>query len=107
MGRNAAQRLEAVLEAFAAISHHRHDTDLAAVLHRGAHVNHAHQRLHMFVQELVADAAAAGAVRADLPADELATFCLHALTAAGSLPTQAAVHRLVQVVLTALMRDQL
>jgi hypothetical protein len=33
---------------------------------------------------------------------ELATYCLHAITAASELPSQAAVRRLVQVTLTGL-----
>jgi AcrR family transcriptional regulator len=98
-----AQRLEAVLTAFAAISHHQqHDTGLAALLHRGEHVTAAHQHLREFIGELVAEAAAAGAVRRDVPADELTLYCLHALTAAGSLHSPPAVHRLVQTILTGL-----
>src|SRR5438046_3637813 len=39
----AAARLEDVLRAFAAISHHRGDSDLAALLHRGPHIVRAQQ----------------------------------------------------------------
>jgi AcrR family transcriptional regulator len=98
----AAQRLEAVLTAFAAIAHQRHDTDLAALLHRGEHVTAAHQHLHEFIRDLVAEAAETGAVRQDIPADELTLYCLHALTAAGSLNSPPAVRRLVQATLTGL-----
>jgi AcrR family transcriptional regulator len=98
------QRLEAVLTAYAAaISHQReHGTDLAALLHRGEHVAAAHQHLRQFIQDLVAEAAQTGAVRQDVPADELAIYCLHALSAASSLHSPAAVHRLVQATLTGL-----
>jgi hypothetical protein len=50
----------------------------------------------------VADATAAGQVRGDVAADELAAFCLHALEAATGLPSKAAVRRLVQVTLAGL-----
>lgn len=97
------ERLQAVLETFAALTHQHHDGDLAALLHRGEHVSRAHQHLHIFVQDLMADAAAAGALRNDVPADELATYCLHALSAASSLETAEAVHRLVQITLAGLV----
>jgi AcrR family transcriptional regulator len=99
---NAAERLEAVLTAYAkAISHRReHDNDIAGMLHRGEHVAAAHQHLREFIRDLIADAAAAGAIRQDIPADELTVFCLHALAAAGSLHEPAAIQRLIQTTLT-------
>ncbi|MEU9020151.1 TetR/AcrR family transcriptional regulator [Actinomadura sp. NPDC048394] len=103
----AGRRLEAVLAGYAAMVSHRaaHDTGAAAGLHRGEHVAAAHRRLHAFVRELIADAAAAGAVRQDVPAGELAAYCLHALAAAGALHEEAAVHRLVRTTLTGLRAD--
>jgi AcrR family transcriptional regulator len=100
----AAQRLAAVLTAYAsAISRQqRHDADLAAQLHHGEHVAAAHQHLRAFIRDLIADAATAGAVRHDIPADELTLYCLHALSAAGSLHSQPAIHRLIQTTLTGL-----
>jgi AcrR family transcriptional regulator len=100
----AAERLRAVLTAYAnAISRRRaHDDDLAGMLHSGEHVAAAHQRLREFLRELVAGAAAAGAVRQDIPADELTLYCLHALGAAAGLHDAAAVERLVQATLTGL-----
>jgi AcrR family transcriptional regulator len=97
----AARRLEAVLTTYAqAIFHRRaHDNDLAGMLHRGENVAAAHQYLREFIRELIIDGAAAGAVRQDAPADELAVYCLHALGAATSLQDPAAVHRLVQTTL--------
>lgn len=97
-GGDARDRLEAVLEAFALISHAPHDRELSALLHGGAHVARAHRRLHAFVRDLIAEAANAGRVRTDVAPDELANYCLHALTAAGSLRSKAAVKRLVGVV---------
>lgn len=96
------QKLQAVLEAFALISHQRHDGDLAALLHRGDHVARAHRHLRALIGELVAEGAKAGQLRTDIAPDELAAYCLHALTAASSLPSKAAVHRLVAVTLTGL-----
>jgi hypothetical protein len=43
-----------------------------------------------------------GDVRNDVAPDELAIYCLHALTAAGSLRSKAAVRRLVKVTLAGL-----
>jgi len=73
-----------------------------ALLHRGGHVAHAEQHLKALVRSLLQEAAKAGDIRADVPADELADYCLHALTAAGRLPSKPAVRRLVTVTLAGL-----
>jgi AcrR family transcriptional regulator len=99
------ERLEAVLTAFALISRGNHDTDLAALMHRGGHVVQAQQQLHAFITDLIADAAKAGELREDIPPGELATYCLHALTSASSLPSKAAITRLVAVTLAGLRPD--
>jgi AcrR family transcriptional regulator len=97
------QRLAAVLQAYALMNHGRpHGTDLSALLHRGEHVSHAHRRLAGLIEGLLADAAAAGAVRDDVGPGELAAYCLHALGAAGALTSKAAVRRLVAVTLSGL-----
>ncbi|CAM5684378.1 putative HTH-type transcriptional regulator [Streptomyces afghaniensis 772] len=96
----AAARLEAVLREFALISRasrQHHDGDAAAFLHRDRRVSQAQQRLHGMVEDLLADGARSGDVRDDIAPGELASYCLHALTAAGDLPSEAAVHRLVTV----------
>jgi len=100
----AAERLEAVLEAYALISHHReyNGTELAAFLHRGEHVAWAQQQLIDMIRDLLTEAAGTGYVRNDVASEELASYCLHALTAASSLPSEAAVRRLVQVTLAGL-----
>jgi hypothetical protein len=41
-------------------------------------------------------------VRRDIPPDEMANYCHHALSAAGTLPSQAAIQRLVTVTLAGL-----
>jgi AcrR family transcriptional regulator len=96
---NADQRLRAVLAAYALIAHQHPDTELAAMLHRGEHIARAEQHLRDFITELITEGAKAGDLRDDVAPDELAIYCLHALNAAGSLPSQAAVHRLVTVTL--------
>jgi AcrR family transcriptional regulator len=101
-GGSPIHRLEAVLRAFALITHERHGGELATLLHQGDHVRRAQQHLRDFVTELVAEAVAAGEVRTDVAPAELAAFCLHALTAAGALPSKAAVGRLVSVTMAGL-----
>ena len=96
---SAEQRLEGVLEAYALIAHEHHGTELAALLHRGEHVAHAQQQLRKFIGDLLADGARNGDIRTDVAPDELASYCLHALTAASSVPSKAAVRRLVKVTL--------
>ncbi len=99
----AGGRLEAVLEAYALMTSERpHGTELAALLHRGEHIARAHQHLSGFIQDLLAEAAKAGDVRDDVAPDELASYCLHALSAASRLPSKAAVHRLVAVTVAGL-----
>lgn len=103
-----AERLEAVLDAYALIHQGRvhrhrdeqHGTELAAFLHRGEHHARAQQQLHDFIRDLLVEAAQSGDVRDDVAPDELASYCLHALTAASSLPSEAAIRRLVAVTLT-------
>ncbi len=100
--RDAGERLEAVLEAYAFIQHEHHGTELAALLHRGEHVARAQQQLTGFIRDLLTDGAESGHVRDDVAPDELANYCLHALTAAIRLPSKAAVRRLVMVTLAGL-----
>ncbi|MGI8909900.1 MAG: TetR/AcrR family transcriptional regulator [Rubrobacteraceae bacterium] len=102
---DAGERLEAVLEAYALISHEshgHHDTELAALLHRGEHIARAQQQLHDMIRDLLAEAAETGDLRDDVAPDELASYSLHALAAASSMPSEAAVRRLVQVTLAGL-----
>jgi AcrR family transcriptional regulator len=101
-GGDAGERLEAVLEAYALISHEHHGTELAAFLHRGEHVARAQQQLSDFIRDLLIEGAETGDLRDDVAPGELASYCLHALTAASSLPSKAAVRRLVRVTLAGL-----
>ncbi|HEX2090521.1 MAG TPA: TetR/AcrR family transcriptional regulator, partial [Actinomycetota bacterium] len=105
-------RLKAVLEAYAFIDHehhgserrHRHlqDPALSALLHRGGHVARAHRQLSAMIRDLISEAARTGSVRGDVSPAELANYCLSALEAARTLPSKAAVRRLVNVTLDGL-----
>jgi AcrR family transcriptional regulator len=99
---DAGERLEAVLEAYALISHDshgHHNTELAAFLHRDEQVAGAQRQLRNMIRDLLTEGAESGNLRDDVAPDELASYCLHALTAARSLPSKAAVRRLVTVTL--------
>jgi AcrR family transcriptional regulator len=99
---DAGERLEAVLEAYAVIaheSHGHHDAELAAFLHRDGQIAGAQQRLRGMIRDLLTEGAKTGELRNDVAPDELASYCLHALTAASTLPSKAAVRRLVAVTL--------
>jgi AcrR family transcriptional regulator len=96
-----AAGLQAVLAAYAGSA--RSDAgEAAARLHHGVHAARAWQLLHELVRGLVEEGAQAGELRDDVPADELARYCLHALGAAATLPSEVAVGRLVAVTLAGL-----
>ena len=99
---DARQRLEAVLGAYALIQHKRHATELATLLHRDEHVARAKQHLADIIRDLLTEGAQTGDLRDDIPPEELVNYCLHALAAASSLPSEAAVRRLVTVTLAGL-----
>lgn len=101
---DAGSRLEAVLSAYALIAHHRgqQGAEIAALVHRGEHVARAQGELGALFREVLAEAAQAGHVRADATPEELAAYCVHALGAAGGLPSPAAVGRLVTITLAGL-----
>ncbi len=95
----ASTRLAAVLKTYALIAYQRGrcGSDLSALVHRGEHVAHAQGQLIALIADLLTEVAAAGELRTDVPPEELATYCLHALTAASAMPSAAAVERLVTV----------
>jgi AcrR family transcriptional regulator len=99
---NAAERLTAVLRVFARLSTERHGEGLVTLLHRGPHIGKAQLELRELVRQLVAEGAAAGDIRDDVPPDELADYCLHAVVAARAPGSKAAVERLVTVILAGL-----
>jgi AcrR family transcriptional regulator len=72
-----AERLEAVLEAYALISHEshgHHDTELAAFLLRDEHVARAHQQLRGMIRDLLSERGQTGDVRDDVAPEELASY---------------------------------
>jgi AcrR family transcriptional regulator len=99
------KRLEAVLTAYAHIHqqramhhrHHDHGAELATFLHRDEHIAGAQQQVHDLIRDLLTEAK--DSLRDDVPVDELAAYCVHAIDAAADLRSKAAVHRLVAVVL--------
>jgi AcrR family transcriptional regulator len=102
---DAGRRLESVLEAYAMVSHEshgHHDTELAALMHRDEQVARAEKKLRDMIRDLLTECQASGDVRDDVTPDELATYCLHALTAARGLRSKAAVRRLVEVTVAGL-----
>jgi len=102
------ERLHATLETFALIAHEatgHHDAELAAFLHGDEQVARAQRRLQGIVRDLIAEAAAVGAVRDDVSPDELATYCVYALAGARTLPSKAAVRRLVELTLSGLRTE--
>ena len=96
------QQLEAVLTMYALIQHQHHDNELAGLLHRGEHMVPARQQLHAFITDLLAQAAEAGDIRDDVAPGELASYCLHALSAASTMPSPDPVRRLVTVTVAGL-----
>jgi AcrR family transcriptional regulator len=94
-------RLEVVLRQYATLSRrYDHGSDLAALLHQGEHISRADAHLHEFITTLLREAAGRGEARDDIPAGELASYCLHALTAASGLSSDAALGRLINATLT-------
>ncbi len=95
----AGERLEAVLAAYAHIARQtgNHDRDLVHFLHPDERIVHAQRQLRELIRQLIEEGAAAGDLRDDTAADELAGYCLHALSAAAELHTDAAVARLVTI----------
>jgi AcrR family transcriptional regulator len=101
----AGERLAAVLTSYALATHEIHEhrgTDLSAFLHDEERLAGPHKQLRDLLRDLLAEAAAAGELRDDVAPEELVSFCLHALAAASSLPSKAAVRRLVEVTLAGL-----
>ncbi|WP_078610257.1 MULTISPECIES: TetR/AcrR family transcriptional regulator [Streptomyces] len=96
------ERVRAVLERYALISYRRRSQgteELSALLHRGEAIVQAQRHLSRLFEDVIAQAAAARALRDDIAPRELAAYCLHSLTAAADLPSEAAVHRLVSLTL--------
>jgi hypothetical protein len=72
------------------------------LVHRTEHVAGIQRRLSAFLGDVIARAARSGAVRDDVPAAELAQYCLAALGASSALRSRQAVQRLVATTLAGL-----
>lgn len=99
---DAVDRLKAVFEAYALIQHKRHGTELAALLHRDDHLRRAEQHLSDLIRSLLIEGTRAGDIRNDVVPEELTSYCIFALAAAKSMPSEAAVGRLVEVTMAGL-----
>jgi AcrR family transcriptional regulator len=91
-----------VLRAHADHARRRSGPDLSALLPHADAAHAAHRALHRLLRELLTEAAGLGVVRADIPATELAAYCLHALGAAHGARSAAATDRLVDAILSGL-----
>jgi AcrR family transcriptional regulator len=101
----AVERLQAVLRGYALMLHqsgNHADRELATLLHRDEQVAHAQKQLHNLISGLIRDAQREQGIRDDIAPSELATFCLHALTAASRATSKAAVERVVAMALAGL-----
>jgi AcrR family transcriptional regulator len=102
---DAAERLEAVLEAYALLSRHARghgDAGFVELLHRDEQIGRAQRQVHEMIRDLLTAAVRVGDVRDDVPPDELASYCVHAIAGAGGQRSKAAVHRLVAVTMAGL-----
>jgi AcrR family transcriptional regulator len=98
------EALRGVLETYATITRESqgHHTELRAFLHRDQRLPRARDQLRHMLRDLLREAGAGGLVRDDVPPEQLATYCLHALAAAGDVPSKSAARRLVAIVLAGL-----
>lgn len=104
-GRNAPiDRLIAVLAAYGSIVYRRgrHDSDLAAMLHRPGQTDGADQQVQELFRRLLSEAVDTGEVRADVAVPELARYCCHALGAAAGAASERSMRHVVELVLAGL-----
>jgi AcrR family transcriptional regulator len=111
---DAGDRLRIALTVYADLSStgrgvtHSSDEDTspertAWALHRAPHLHHVQRHVHDLLTKIIAAAADAAIVRTDVPPAELATYCLHALSASATSSSPAARDRLVAVTVTGLL----
>jgi len=103
---SASERLERVLLAFMQMlqrtGRHTGIAELAASLHQGSQMHDPESALHALLVSLLREAANEQSVRRDVPATELATYCMQAMTAARRAGNTTALARLSRVVLAGL-----
>jgi AcrR family transcriptional regulator len=103
---DTGKKLEAVLTAYALITHEQPGTELAASLHRTDHAERAQKHLQTFLGDLIAAGVRTGDLRDDVPVEELTSFVVHALSTASTSPSKEAVHRLVDLTLDGLRQKR-
>lgn len=96
------ERLRRVLTAYAESISKVDAGDLSVLVHRQPHVMDAERRLREIVQALLVEARGAREIREDVSAQELTTFCLHALSGASRATSRAAARRLVALTMDGL-----
>lgn len=99
------RRLVALVHSYALIrfSRARHSfSDVNALVHRGPALADAERRLRHVFSALIGEAAAADLVRTDVSSEELAAYCLHAVSAAVEAPDLEQLEHLVRLVLDGL-----
>lgn len=96
------ERLDALLHSYASLRAEQPRDGVAMSLHEGDHVSQAGRELHALLTDLLAELASTGDVVAHVPPGELATFVLHALSAASRMPSTEAVDRLVETTMAGL-----
>jgi AcrR family transcriptional regulator len=104
-GGGPSEQLGAMLAAYARLSRESHglrSSELARHLHRREPVARAQRHVTDMIREVVTEGARTGELRSDVPADELTSYCLHAVGAAANLTSTAAVRRLVVVTMAGL-----
>ncbi len=94
------EALEAVLIAYGDNLRHRHNHNLASVLHAMPHFAQAHDHLRSFVASIIEEAMQKGTIKGGASSTELARYAIAAL-AAGA-PTKPALLRLVRLILRGL-----
>jgi AcrR family transcriptional regulator len=99
----ARERFDAALAAYVrAMGHRAQHPGQGEELHRAQHVAAGSTALVDLLSDLLTAAVTDGSVRADVPARELAEFCVAAAAAAPPLGSRAAASRLLAVVGSAL-----
>ena len=101
-----AERLAAVLEAYAHIQQRRHANELSALLHQDQHTAPTQKQLSDLIEGLLIECREVGRIREDVPPHELASYCIHALAAAGASDSEEAVQSLVAVTLAGLQPSE-
>ena len=97
-GGDPGRQVEQVLRIHATMIHEHHGNILAPVMHQDP----ARRHQEAFLRDMLKQAAESGAIRTDINPEELAGYCLHALSAAATLPSKAAAERLVRLTLDGL-----